>query len=141
MGLNKIYMNFTCFVPFFNVTTRKFKITFRACFCGSHYIYVGPHSSTSNHYLDFFSFIIYFIDYAISCPIFPPLFPSAMHTPSHPHSPPFSSCPWVILISSLASTFSILFLPSSYFLPTIHATYSLYLFPPLPLPLPADNSP
>ena len=63
-------------------------------------------------------------------------------TPLHPADalpptfPPYNSCPWVILISSLASTFPTLFLPSPYFLPIIYATYSLYLSPPLPLPLP-----
>ena len=63
--------------------------------------------------------------------------------PPHPvhHLPPtflpFSSCPWVIHISSLASTFPILFLPSPvYFLPTIYATYSLYLSPLSPPPTP-----
>ena len=39
--------------------------------------------------------------------------------------------------SSLASPFPILFLASPvYFLPTIYATYSLCLFPPLSLPTP-----
>ena len=56
--------------------------------------------------------------------------------PLPPTFPPYSSCPWVILISSLASIFPILFLSSPYFLPTIYATYSLYLPPSLPLPLP-----
>ena len=66
------------------------------------------------------------------CPFTPtfPLPPS--HTP-----PPYSSCPWVILISSLASTFPILFLPS----PCRFSTYTLcYLFsvpfPPTPPPNP-----
>ena len=53
--------------------------------------------------------------------------------PAHylpPTFPPYSLCPWVILISSLASTFPILFLPSTcLFLPTIYATYFLYRFP------------
>ena len=68
---------------------------------------------------------------------FPPLTP--LH-PAHPLPPtflPYSSCPYVILISSLASTFLILFLlPPVYFLPAAYATYSLYLPPSLPLPLP-----
>ena len=43
---------------------------------------------------------------------------------------PYSSCPWVILIRSLASTFPILFLPS----PCLFSTYHLcYLFS-VPLP-------
>ena len=61
-------------------------------------------------------------------------------SPSFPH---YSSCPWVILISSLASTFPILFLPS----PCLSSTYHLcYLFSVPFLPLspshsPADNPP
>ena len=46
---------------------------------------------------------------------------------------PFSSCTWVVLISSLASPFPILFLtypPPIYFVPTIYVSYSLYLFLP-----------
>ena len=68
-----------------------------------------------------------------SCPIFP-LHPAHPLPPTFP--PPFSSCPWVIHISSLASTFPILFLTSPYFLPTIYATYSLYLSPLSPSPTP-----
>ena len=66
-------------------------------------------------------------------------FPPSLHPayPIPPTFPPYSSCPWVILISSLASTFPKLFLPS----PCLFSTYHLcYLFsvpsPPLPLPLP-----
>ena len=57
-----------------------------------------------------------------SCPISPPSLNSILPTPSLPHSPPYSSCPWVILISSLASTFPTLFLPS----PCLFSTYHLY---------------
>ena len=79
-----------------------------------------------------------FIDYAITVVPFPaPLTP--LH-PAHallPTFPPYSSCPWVILISSLASTFPTLFLPS----PCLFSTYHLcYLFsvplPPSPPPTP-----
>ena len=38
---------------------------------------------------------------------------------------PFSSCPWVVHISSLASSFPTLFLTTHCFLPTIYASYSL----------------
>ena len=65
---------------------------------------------------------------------FPPF--TQLH-PAHPLPPTFplySSCPWVILISSLASTFPTLFLPSPYLLPTIYATYSLYISPLSPPP-------
>ena len=72
---------------------------------------------------------------------FPPFTPLR---PAHPlpHTfPPFSSCPWVIHISSLASIFPILFLPS----PCLFSTYQLcYLFsvpcPPLSAShFPVDN--
>ena len=70
----------------------------------------------------------------------PPLYSPLPCTPPPTRVPPFSSCPWVVHISSLASPFPTLFLPSPpvYFLPTIYATYSLYLFPlssPLTPPL------
>ena len=85
--------------------------------------------------MPFFFKYIYWLCY-YSCPTSPP---TPLH-PAHPppsHTPPHSSCPWVILISSLASTFPTLFLPS----PCLFSTYHLcYLFsvplPPLPLPLP-----
>ena len=74
---------------------------------------------------------------------FPPFTP--LH-PAHPLPPtfsPYSSCPWVILTSSMASTFPILFLPS----PCLFSAYHLcYLFS-VPFPLlysshsPVDNSP
>ena len=86
---------------------------------------------------------MYFIDYTITIvPIsFSSLSTSALHSPSYEYYCPLSSCLQVVHISSLASTFPILFLPSPvYFLPTIYATYSLYLFLPFsPCPLPADN--
>ena len=60
----------------------------------------------------------------------PPSLPSALYTPSHPHSPLFSSCPWVIHIKffDFYISYTILTLPL-YFLSSIYATYSLYLFP------------
>ena len=74
--------------------------------------------------MDTFIFFDIFIDYAITVVLFPPhSTPSCPHPPSH--IPPYSSCPWVILISSLASTFPTLFLPS----PCLFSTYCLcYLF-------------
>ena len=77
-----------------------------------------------------------FIDYAITVVPLPP--PSHPVHPLPPTFPPYSSCPWVIHISSLASTFPTLFLPS----PSLFSTYHLcYLFsvpfspspPPTPL--------
>ena len=87
-------------------------------------------------------FKIYFIDYAITVVPFLPLYSPLPCMPPPTCIPLFSSCPWVIHISSLASTFPILFLTSPYFLPTIYATYSVHLFPPLsPSHSPADNPP
>ena len=63
--------------------------------------------------------------------------------PLPPAFPHFSSCPWILHTSSLASPFPILFLP----FPCLFSTYHLcFLFPvPFPpfshLPLPIDNSP
>ena len=88
----------------------------------------------------FLFFLNIFIDYAITVVPFP-----ALLTPLHPAYSlpptftPYSSCPWVILISSLASTFPTLFLPSPYFAPIIYATYSLYLSPLFPSHSPIDN--
>ena len=62
----------------------------------------------------------------------PHLTPLHPADPLPPTFPPYSSCPWVILISSLASTFPTLFLPS----PCLFSTYHLrYLFS-VPSPLP-----
>ena len=67
----------------------------------------------------------------------PPLIPLHPAQPLPPAFPSFISCPWVVHISSLASTFPILFLTSpAYFVPTIYAAYSLYLSLSLPLSLP-----
>ena len=90
-----------------------------------------------------FIFLIYFIDYAITVVPFPPSLPSTLHTPSHPVRPRFSSCPWVINMSSLASTFPILFLISPCLFSTYHSCYLFSVpFPPLsPSHSPADNPP
>ena len=91
----------------------------------------------------FFRFVkVYFIDYAITVvPFFSPLSPcSTCTTPSLPR---FSSCPWVVHISSLASPFPILFLTS----PCLFCTYNLCFLFPIPFPsfsplhLPTDNPP
>ena len=85
-----------------------------------------------------------FIDCAVTVvPFFPPLYSPLPCTPFPPAFHPFlSSCPWVVHISSLASPFPILFLTSPvYFVPTIYASSSLYLFPYSPLSLPTDKPP
>ena len=88
-------------------------------------------------------FKVYFIDYAITAfPIFPPLPPLHLTHPLPSTFPPFSSCPWVLHINSLASTFPILFnLPLLiFYLPfmlLIFCTFS----PSLPSHSPTDNPP
>ena len=80
------------------------------------------------------SFLNIFIDYAITVVPFPP----PHSTPSCPPPPtftPYSSCPWVILISSLASTFPTLFLPSPCLFSTYHLCY-LFSVPLTPSPPP-----
>ena len=68
-------------------------------------------------------FLNIFIDYAITVVPFPPhSTPSCPLPPSH--IPPYSSFPWVILISSLASTFPTLFLPS---LSIFHLSFMLFI--------------
>ena len=90
-----------------------------------------------------FLFLNIFIDYAITVVPFPPPHSTPTCPPPSSHIPPYSSCPWVILISSLASTFPTLSLPS----PCLFSTYHLcYLFsvpsPPLsPSQSPIDNPP
>ena len=82
-------------------------------------------------------FLIYLLIMLLQWSHFPPLTPLHPAHPLPPTFPSYISCPWVILISSLASTFPTLFLPS----PCLFSTYHLcYLFsvpsPPLPFPLP-----
>ena len=82
--------------------------------------------------LSLFYFIFKYICWLCyySCPISPP----SLH-PAHPLPPtfhPYSSCPWVIHITSLSSTFPILFLPSPCLFSTYHlcCLFSVH-FPPL----------
>ena len=75
----------------------------------------------------FFIFNIFYWLCSHSCPIFPPLFHSALLAPSHPQPPTLSSCPWVIYISSLASTFPILFLTTPWLL-SLFFLLRFYLF-------------
>ena len=75
---------------------------------------------------------------------FPPFIPLC---PAHPLPlalpPTFSSYPWIIHISSLASTFPVLFLTSPQLFCTYHFCYLFSVpFPPFSSPpSPADNPP
>ena len=79
-----------------------------------------------------------FIDYAITVVPFPaPLTPLHPAHPVPPTFPPYSSCPWVILITSLASTFPTLFLLSPCLFSTYHLCYLVSVpFPHSPPPTP-----
>ena len=90
---------------------------------------------TEKNYFSFFIFLYlfltYFIDYAITVVPFPSFIPI---WPAHPLPPtfsPLSSCPWIICISSWASTFPVLFLTS----PCLFSTYHLYFLFPVHFPL------
>ena len=98
-----------------------------------------------NNLLKAFLVLIYFIDYAITVVSFAPLnSPPPCTTPPTHIPPPFSSCPWVIHISFLTSTFPILFLTSPCLFSTYHLCYLFSVpFSPLSCPSlsPADNPP
>ena len=103
------------------------------------YLWGSYFTSVSLNVLFFLNilFIMLLCYYAITVVPLPlPLIPLCSAHLLPPTFPPFSSCPWVMYISSLVSTFPILFLTSPYFLPTIYATYSLYIFPLSPPPTP-----
>ena len=61
---------------------------------------------------------------------FSPFIPFYPAHPLQPAFPPFGSCPWVIHVSSLASTFPILYLTS----PCLFCTYHLCFLFPVPFP-------
>ena len=88
-------------------------------------------------------FLNVFIDYAITVVSFPaPLTPLHPAHPLPPTFPPYSSCPWVILISSLVSTFPTLFLPSPCLFSTYHLCYLFSVpFPTAPSHSLIDNPP
>ena len=79
-----------------------------------------------------------FIYYAITVVPFPPtVTPLHLAHPLPPTFHPYCSCPWVILISSLASTCPTLFLPSPCLFSTCHLCYLFSVpFPPSPPPTP-----
>ena len=83
----------------------------------------------------FFKYIYWLCYY--SCPISTPSLHSILPTPSIPHSPPIVHVHGsYIYVLRLLHFLYYSYPPPVYFLPTIYATYSLYLFPSLPLPLP-----
>ena len=98
------------------------------------------HRFSSYYY--FLSFLIYLLIMLLQLSHFCPF--TQLH-PAHPLPPtfPYSSCPWVILISSLASTFPTLFLPSSCLFSTYHLCYLFSVpFTPLsPSQSPIDKPP
>ena len=91
----------------------------------------------------YFIFLIYLLIMLLQLSHVPPFTPLHPAHPIPPTFPPYSSCPWVIHISSLASTFPILFLLSPCLFSTYHICYLFSVpYPPLsPSPSPVDNPP
>ena len=92
-----------------------------------------------NFYLKNFKHILYFVDCAITVvPFFFSFCTPHLASPFPPATPlPFSSYPWVIHVSSLASPFPILFLTSS----SLFCSYQLCMIPthsPLSLSSPSQ---
>ena len=84
------------------------------------------------------AFLNIFIDYAITVVPFSPVHSTPSCPPLPSPIPPHSSCPWVIHISSMASTFPILFLPSPCLFSTYHLCYLFsvpFFLSPRPTPL------
>ena len=86
----------------------------------------------------FIYFNLYFIYYAVTAvPIFPPLPPSPSTLYSLRQFPHHCSCPWVMGISSLASTFPILYFTS----PWLFCNYQFVLLNPLiSSPIPSHHT-
>ena len=79
-----------------------------------------------------FYFLIYFIDYAITVVPFPPLYSLPSCTPTPIHIPPlqFISMGRTYKFFGFYISYTILNLPLSiFYLPSIYATFYLYLFP------------
>ena len=95
------------------------------------------YSRTLNYTVLLIYVCIYIYDYAITVVPSSPFIPFCPTHPLPPTFPPFSSCPWVIHISSSASTFLILFLTSLCLFSTYHLCYFFSVsFPPLSPPTP-----
>ena len=95
--------------------------------------------SVGNLILQFSFFLIYLLIMLLQLSHFRPFTPLHPAHPLPPTFPPYRSCPWVILISSLASTFPTLFLSSPCLFSTYHLCY-LFSVPP-PSHSPIDNPP
>ena len=92
-------------------------------------------SGTYHFFFLFFIFLIYLLIMLLQLSHSPP--PLHPAHPLPPKFPPYSSCPWVILISSLASTFPTPFLPSPCLFSTYHLCYLFSVpFSPSPPPTP-----
>ena len=82
-----------------------------------------------------FKYILLFM--LLVAPFFSPLYRLQPCTPPPTSIPHLSSCPWLVHISSLASTFPTLFLPSPCLFSTHHLCFLLSVpFPPSPPPTP-----
>ena len=98
---------------------------------------VGFEGQGEEYMFFIFLFLIYLLIILLQLSHFCPFIQLHPAHPLPPTFPPYSSCPWVIFISPLASTFPTLFLPY----PCLFSTYHLcYLFsvlsPSLSLPIP-----
>ena len=101
------------------------------------------HACTKKHIcsLSKIFFLIYLLIMLLQLSHFRPF--TQLHPAHHlpPTFPPYSSCPWVILIGSLASTFPTLFYaPPVYFPPHLCYLFSVP-FPPSPSQSPIGNPP
>ena len=112
---------------------------FTACVLLFQVLHLGLKST-----LSLFVFKVYFIDYANRVVPLSPLYHTPPCTPpSLQHCPPLVHVNGLYILSSLVSSFPILFWTSPCpFVPTNYASYSLYLFSLFfPYPLPTDNLP
>ena len=108
----------------------------------SHAIPFSPSPKLSPS-LCFWFFLIYLLIMLLQLSHFHPFTQLHPVHPFPPTFPPFSSCPWVIHINSLASTFPTLFLPSPCLFSTYHLCYLFSVpFPPFSHSCsPIDNPP
>ena len=109
-------------------------------------VFIAPYLSEGHQKLfrekkmnSIYLFLIYLLIMLLRLSHFCPFTQLHPAYPLPPTFPSYSSCPWVILISSLASTFPTLFLPY------LFSTYRLcYLFsvplPPFPPPTPLSTT-